>query len=322
MTAAVELAGAADYTEPPASAARLFWVRFKDDTAAVIALFVIGLLILIAAFGGPLSSHFTGHQQNAVYGDMTNDFGVPLGPRLHSTEGKFLFGADPAGRDLLVRTMYGARISLEVGLAATAIAVFVGLVVGLLAGYFGGWIDTVLSRISDVMLAVPIFIISIGIVAACSASKDGCLGGLVQPGLNVVIIVIALFTWPYIGRIVRGFTLSLREREFVEASRSLGASDLRIIRKEILPNLVGPIVVYSTLLVPANIIFEAALSYVGLGVPSSQASWGELLGEASLYYNVAWWLMVFPGLFLVITTLSFNLLGDGLRDALDVRADR
>jgi len=114
----------------------------------------------------------------------------------------------------------------------------------------------------------------------------------------------------------------LREREFVEASRSLGAGDFRIIRKEILPNLVGPIVVYSTLLVPSNILFEAALSYVGLGVPADQASWGSLLGDAAVYYNVAWWLMVFPGIFLVITTLSFNLLGDGLRDALDVRADR
>jgi peptide/nickel transport system permease protein len=145
---------------------------------------------------------------------------------------------------------------------------------------------------------------------------------LIQPGLSVVIFVIALFSWPYVGRIVRGFTLSLREREFVEASRSLGASDLRIIRKEILPNLVGPIIVYSTLLVPSNILFEAGLSFLGLGVPSSEASWGGLLNDASLYYNVAWWLMVFPGIFLVITTLSFNLLGDGLRDALDVKADR
>jgi peptide/nickel transport system permease protein len=137
-----------------------------------------------------------------------------------------------------------------------------------------------------------------------------------------VIFVIALFSWPYVGRIVRGFTLSLREREFVEASRSLGASDFRIIRKEILPNLVGPIIVYSTLLVPSNILFEAGLSFLGLGVPSSEASWGGLLNDASLYYNVAWWLMVFPGIFLVITTLSFNLLGDGLRDALDVKGDR
>ncbi|MEA2426007.1 MAG: peptide/nickel transport system permease protein [Thermoleophilaceae bacterium] len=324
MTAAV---GTIDATgiataQPPASAARLFWMRFKDDKAAFGAVFVIAILILVAIFGGPLAEHFTGHAQNSVHGNMTNDFGVPLGPALHTDEGSFIFGADPAGRDLFVRTMYGARTSLVVGIAATAIAVFVGLTVGLLAGYYGGWIDTLLSRVSDVMLAVPQFIIAIGIVAACSTSVKGCLGGIVQPGINVVIIVIALFTWPYIGRIVRGFTLSLREREFVEASRSLGASNFRIIRKEILPNLIGPIVVYTTLLIPSNIIFEAGLSFLGLGVPADEASWGGLLSDATQYYNVAWWLMVFPGLFLVITTLAFNLLGDGLRDALDVRADR
>jgi peptide/nickel transport system permease protein len=322
VTAAVELIDAAAYTQPPESAARLFWIRFREDKAALIALIVIGILVVIAIIGGPLAAHYTGHPQNAVYTSATNDFGVPLGPRFHSPDGSALFGWDPAGRDLFVRTMYGARISLIVGLAATGIAVFVGLVVGLIAGYFGGWVDTLLSRLSDVMLAVPVFIIAIGIVVACGASINGCLGGIIQPGISVVIFVIALFSWPYVGRIVRGFTLSLREREFVEASRSLGASDFRIIRKEILPNLVGPIVVYSTLLIPANILFEAALSYLGLGVPVDQASWGSLLGDAALYYNVAWWLMVFPGLFLVITTLSFNLLGDGLRDALDVRADR
>jgi peptide/nickel transport system permease protein len=322
VSAAVEVVGGADISTAPASASQLFWVRFKEDKAALIALGVIISLVAVAIFGGPLAQHFTGHPQNAVYTSATNDFGVPLGPTLHSPDGTALFGWDPAGRDLFVRTMYGTRISLIVGIVATAIAVFVGLIVGLVAGYFGGWTDTVLSRISDVMLAVPVFIIAIGIVVACGASVHGCMGGLIQPGLSVVIFVIALFSWPYVGRIVRGFTLSLREREFVEASRSLGASDFRIIRKEILPNLVGPIIVYSTLLVPSNILFEAGLSFLGLGVPSSEASWGSLLNDASLYYNVAWWLMVFPGIFLVITTLSFNLLGDGLRDALDVKADR
>jgi peptide/nickel transport system permease protein len=307
--------------QPPASAARLFWYRFKEDKLALIASVVIGLLILLAIFGGPLAEHISGHPQNSVYSTMQNDFGVPFGPR-HTTDGWFYFGADPAGRDLFVRTMWGARTSLIVGIVASGIAVLIGLVVGLLAGFYGGWVDTALSRISDVMLAVPQLIIAIGIVSACSTSVKGCLNGLVQPGLNVVIIVIALFSWSYIGRIVRGFTLSLREREFVEASRSLGASNFRIIRKEILPNLIGPIVVYTTLLIPSNIIFEAGLSFLGLGVPSSEASWGQLLNDATNYYNVAWWLMVFPGLFLVITTLAFNLLGDGLRDALDVRADR
>jgi peptide/nickel transport system permease protein len=131
-----------------------------------------------------------------------------------------------------------------------------------------------------------------------------------------------IFSWPYIARLVRSFTLSIREKEFVEASRSLGASDLRIVFREILPNLAGPIIVYTTLLIPQSILFEAALSYLGLGVPITTASWGALLNDAQTYYDTAWWLIVFPGLFLVITTLSFNLLGDGLRDALDVRSDR
>ncbi len=279
---------------------------------------VVFLLILIAIFGGPLATKITGHGQNATYqATMTDEFGVPKGPN-----SSFWFGADSAGRDLFVRTMYGARTSLIVGIVASGLAVAIGLVIGLLAGYFGRWVDTVLSRAADVMLAVPQLLIAIGIVAACSTTKQGCAGGLIQPGLPIVIAVITFFSWSYIARIVRGFTLSLREKEFVEAARSLGASNLRIITREILPNLVGPIIVYTTLLVPINILFEAALSYLGLGVPPDEASWGQILSDASGYYDVAWWLMVFPGAFLIITTLSFNLLGDGLRDALDVRSER
>ena len=328
MTAATDLLspGSASTGGPPAgaevvatrSAGQLFWERFREDKAAMFAATVIALLILIAIFGGPLAAWITGHPSIHAYNNtMLDEFGVPKGPNSH-----FWFGADGAGRDLFVRTMYGARTSLFVGIAATFIAVAVGLVVGLTAGFFGGWTDTGLSRASDVMLALPSLLISIGIVAACNSSATGCLGGTIQQGLRVVIAVIALFTWPYMARIVRGFTLSLREKEFVEASRSLGASNLRIIWREILPNLIGPIIVYTTLLIPQNILFEAALSYLGLGVNGDVASWGGLLNDAQTYYDVAWWLMLFPGLFLVLTTLAFNLLGDGLRDALDVRADR
>jgi peptide/nickel transport system permease protein len=242
---------------------------------------------------------------------------VPKGPN-----SKFYFGADPAGRDLFVRTMYGARTSLIVGIVATALAVLIGLVVGLAAGFFGGFVDTGLSRLADVMLAVPQLLIAIGIVAACSTTANGCLGGAVQPGVPIVIAVSTQITWSYIARIVRGFTLSLREKEFVESARSLGASNARILVTEIVPNLVGPLIVYSTLLIPTNILFEAALSFLGLGVPPDQASWGQILSDASGYYDVAWWLMVFPGGFLILTTLAFNLLGDGLRDALDVRSER
>jgi len=309
---------AAIVAAPGRSPRQLFWHRFRQDRAAVAGGLVVLLLIFIAIAGGPIASRITGHPQNTQYLDtMADDFGVPKGPT-----SEFWFGADAEARDLFVRTMYGARTSLIVGVVATGIAVTIGVIVGLFAGFLGGVVDTLFSRAADVMLAVPVLLLSVGIVAACSVNKNGCLGGVLQPGLSLVIAVIALFSWPYIARIVRGVTLSLREKEFVEASRSLGASNLRIVMREILPNLVAPVIVYTTLLIPANILFEAALSYLGLGVPPDQASWGQILSEASQLYNVAWWLMVFPGAFLVVTTLAFNLLGDGLRDALDVRSDR
>jgi peptide/nickel transport system permease protein len=242
---------------------------------------------------------------------------VPVGPNSH-----LWFGADAEGRDLFVRTMYGARISLFVGIVASGFALFIGLIVGLAAGFFGGIVDTVLSRAADVLLAVPQILIAVGIVAACSTTKSGCLGGILQPGLPVVITVISVFSWSYIARIVRGYTLSLREKEFVESARAAGATNFRILRQEILPNLVGPLIVYTTLLIPTNILFEAALSYLGLGVPSTEPSWGSILNDASQLYDVAWWLMLFPGAFLIVTTLAFNLLGDGLRDAFDVRTER
>jgi peptide/nickel transport system permease protein len=320
VTAATDLfqPGAAAAGVRSRSGARLFWERFREDKVAMAAATVIFLLILIAIFGGPVAAWMTGHSNTTAYNDtMLDSFGVPKGPNSH-----FWFGADGAGRDLFVRVMYGARTSLFVGIVASGIAVTVGLVVGMTAGFFGGWVDTALSRVGDVMLALPTLVISIGVVTACNSSKNGCLGGLIQQGLRVVIVVIAFFTWSYIARIVRGFTLSIREKEFVEASRSLGASNPRIIFREVLPNLIGPMIVYTTLLIPNNILFEAALSYLGLGVNGDVASWGGLLNDAQTYYDVAWWLMLFPGMFLVITTLAFNLLGDGLRDALDVRADR
>jgi peptide/nickel transport system permease protein len=307
-----------DMGAPPATAWRLFWERLREDRVALAGGVVVILLVLVALVGGPLAESITGHGPNIPFqSEMTDQFGVPLGPN-----SRFWFGADSAGRDLFVRVMYGARTSLTVGIVASGLAVFIGLVVGIVAGFFGGWVDTILSRTADVMLAVPQLLISIGVVAACNTTKDGCLGGTIKPGLAVVIAVITFFSWAYIARIVRGITLSLREKEFVEASRSLGASNLRILTRELVPNLVGPIVVYTTLLIPTNIIFEAALTYLGLGVPPDVASWGQSISDASNYYDVAWWLMVFPGGFLILTTLAFNLLGDGLRDAFDVRAGR
>jgi peptide/nickel transport system permease protein len=207
---------------------------------------------------------------------------------------------------------------LKVAIVATALSVLIGVVVGLVAGFYRGWVDTGLSRLIDVVLAFPILLLGIGLASACSLG-NGCLG-IIQPGLSVVIVVIAIATFPYIARIIRGQVLSLREKEFIEAARSLGASDRRIIFRQILPNLVAPIVVYTTLVLPQNILFEAALSFLGVGVQAPQASWGQMIAAASGDFDQAWWFMFFPGVALVLTVLAFNLVGDGLQDALDPKA--
>jgi ABC-type dipeptide/oligopeptide/nickel transport system permease subunit len=240
-------------------------------------------------------------------------FGLPKGPNA-----EFWFGADAVGRDLFVRVMYGARTSLTVALVATGLAAVIGISLGMIAGYRGGVTDTVISRAADIVLSMPILLFAIGIATVCSVTAEGCLGGLLQPGLSLVIGIIVIFTWPNMARLVRGQVLTLREREFVEAARSLGARPGRIMFRELLPNLVAPIVVYATLIIPNNIIFEAALSFLGVGVPQTTPSWGRMLAEVASgqLFTVAWWMMVFPGVFLLLTTLSFNLVGDGLRDAL------
>jgi ABC-type dipeptide/oligopeptide/nickel transport system permease subunit len=230
-----------------------------------------------------------------------------------------LFGVDPLGRDVFARVLYGARVSLLVAFVATGLSLLVGVTLGMVAGYFRGWVDMAISRMIDVLLAFPILLLALGLATACSLGK-GCFGGSLKPGLAVVIFVIAFANWTYIARIVRGQVLSLREKEFVEASRSLGAPNRRIIFREILPNLVAPIIVYATLLIPQNILFEAALSFLGAGVQPPTASWGAMLADATAIYNVAWWYMVFPGAALLLTVLAFNLVGDGLQDALHPKA--
>jgi peptide/nickel transport system permease protein len=296
---------------------QLFWARFLQDRFALAGLAFILLLVLTAIFA-PAFAAITGHGPNELFQRQVTDvFGIPEGP-----QSGFLFGADNSGRDVLVRTIYGTRVALIVGVAATAIAVFVGVIVGVLAGYFGGWADSVISRIIDIILSVPLLLFAIGIVAACSTTKDGCLNGTLKPGLGLVIVIISLFTWPFVARLVRGNTLSLREREFVESARSLGAGNVRIMFREILPNLVSPIIVYASLLVPGNILFEAYLSFLGLGVPDETPSWGSMVSDSLASFDTTWWLWLFPGLFLLFTVLAFNLLGDGLRDALDPRTGR
>ncbi len=324
-TTAAETAAAPGAPAPEVDEARivgktpwqLFWGRFLQDRFALAGLAFIALLVLVAIFA-PAFAAITGHGPNELFQrEVTDIFGIPEGP-----QSGFLFGADNSGRDVFVRTIYGTRVSLIVGVAATAVAVFIGVIVGVLAGYFGGWADSLVSRIIDIILSVPLLLFAIGIVAACSTSKEGCLNGTLKPGVGLVIVIISLFTWPYVARLVRGNTLSLREREFVESARSMGAGNIRIMFREILPNLVSPIIVYASLLIPGNILFEAYLSFLGLGVPDDQPSWGNMVSDSLDSFDVTWWLWLFPGFFLLFTVLAFNLLGDGLRDALDPRANR
>ena len=297
---------------------QLFWERFRRDKAAIGSLIFLAILVLLAIFAGVIADRIIHHGKNELFQtQMLDDFGLPKGPN-----GDFWFGADQSGRDIFVRILYGARTSLLVALVGTGIAVVIGTIVGIVGGYFRGYADTAISRLIDIILAMPLLLFAIGIAAACGTTKEGCLGGVVQPGQRLVIFIIALFSWPYIARIIRGSVLSIREKEYVEAARSLGAGNMRIMSREVLPNLVAPIIIYTTLLIPANILFEAALSFLGLGLPPSTPSWGQMLSDASGIFDVAWWFMVFPGLFLVSTVLAFNLLGDGLRDALDPRTGR
>ena len=300
---------------------QLFWRRFRRDKFAIVGLVFIVLMVLVATVGAPLTSSITGNGPNSVAQPLTqalDELGLPKGP-----SGQYWFGADTAGRDLFIRVIYGARTSLLVALLATGIAMVLGVTLGLIAGFYGGKVDTFVSRLIDIVLSLPILLLALGLAAACSLSRTGCLGGLIRPGILLVSYIIGLFTWPYLARIVRGQVLSLREKEFVEAARSQGARNRRIIFREVLPNVVAPIIVYTTLIMPNNILFEASLSFLGVGVDPSTPSWGRMLAEAGGgIFTVAWWMMLFPGLFLFITTLAFNLVGDGLRDALDPRTAR
>jgi peptide/nickel transport system permease protein len=270
------------------------------------------VLACLVAILAPLIVKVTGAPDpNVQNPNLLDDFGSPSGPTAHNW-----LGVDQRGRDVFSRVVYGARISLEVAFISTFIIVLVGVVIGLIAGYYRGITDSLLTRAMDVMLAFPVLLLAIGLGVACA---DGCINGVIQPGLTVVVTVIALSLWPYMARIVRGQVLSLREKEFVEAARSLGASHSRIIFREILPNLVAPIIVYSTILIPQVILFEAALSFLGIGIDPGTPSWGSMISDAVGVFDIAWWFMTFPGLALVLTVLAFNLVGDGLQDALNPR---
>ena len=286
----------------------LAWARLRRDKVALVSLGFVVFVVLVAIFAHPLSQLIGQSPYKPDRGpNGLSPSGIPVGPSTHHW-----LGTDDQGRDILSRLMFGAQVSMIVGLAATAIEIAVGVVVGLIAGFYGGKVDSFLSRFMDVVLSFPFLLTALAMSARFGNH------------LSITIGVIAFFSWSQPGRLVRGQVLALREREFVEAARSLGSSDLRIMFVDILPNLIAPVMVYGTLLIPVNIVAESTLSFLGLGVTIPKASWGQMLSDASGsgLYQVAWWFLVFPGLALLLTTLAFNLLGDGLRDALDPRFDR
>jgi ABC-type dipeptide/oligopeptide/nickel transport system permease subunit len=292
------------------SLGRIAWTRLKRDKIAITGAVVILLLIATAALA-PVIVKLLGHPPNDYHLDTINaDLG---GIPKHSWGGinkDYLLGVQPGtGRDVFSQIVYGARISLVVAFLATLLAVFVGVIAGVVAGYFGGWIDSLISRTMDLFLAFPLLLFAIALISVLPR------GNTVR--IIVLILIIGGFSWPYIGRIIRGQTLSLREREFVEAARSVGARSPRILFRELLPNLAAPILVYATLIIPTNILFEAALSFLGVGVQAPTPSWGGLLSDAVSYYYYDPTYMLVPGTAIFITVLAFNLFGDGLRDALD-----
>lgn len=302
------------------SPGRIAWTRLKRDKLALTGGVVVLLLILVAVFA-PLIVDLLGHPPNDYHEDRIDALlGTPKGS-WGGMNGDFLFGVEPVnGRDVFSRVVYGARVSLLVAFLAAVVAVAIGTVLGIVAGYFGGWVDTLVSRVMDALLAFPQLLFIIALVSVVPNELWGLSGSGVR--MAVLIAVIGFFGWPYVGRIVRGQTLSLREREYVEAARSLGAGRTYILFRELLPNLVAPITVYATLMIPTNVLTEAALSFLGAGVKSPTSSWGQMLSKAVNTYESDPMFMVFPGLAIFVTVLAFNLFGDGVRDALDPKGSR
>ncbi|MDX2647595.1 ABC transporter permease [Streptomyces sp. PA03-1a] len=302
------------------SPGRIAWMRLKRDKVALAGGVIVVFLILVAIFA-PLIVSALGHPPNDFHENKIDPlFGTPTG-KWGGISGDYLFGVEPVnGRDVFSRIVYGTRISLLVAFLSAVVAVVLGTFFGIMAGYFGGWVDAAIGRVMDVLLAFPQLLFIMSLVSVMPNSLLGFSGTGVRMG--VLVVVIGFFGWPYVGRIVRGQTLSLREREYVDAARSLGAGRGYILFRELLPNLVAPITVYATLMIPTNILTEAALSFLGVGVKPPTSSWGQMLFKALSFYETDPIFMLIPGLAIFITVLAFNLFGDGVRDALDPKGSR
>ena len=272
---------------------REFWRRFFTNRFAGA-----GLVIIVVLFVISLGAAFlTPYDPSAI-----DAWHVLLPP-----SAAHFFGTDELGRDVFTRVIYGARVSLKVGFVAVGIAVAIGTVVGLFAGFYGGWMDSLLMRLVDIMLCFPTFFLILAVIA------------MLEPSIWYIMVIIGLTGWMGVARLVRAEVLSLKSRDFVLAARVLGASDLRIIFRHILPNALSPVLVSATLGVAGAILTESALSFLGIGVQPPTPSWGNILTSGKDYIEFAWWLSLFPGVAILVTVLSYNLVGEGIRDALDPR---
>jgi len=272
---------------------KIFWRRFKRNRLALFGAVII-LSLAVTAIIAPLIAPFDPNQQDILH-------------RLEPPSAKHFLGTDDLGRDLLSRIIYGTRVSLLVGFVAVGIAIMIGALLGLFSGYFGGRLDALIMRLVDIMLCFPTFFLILMVIA------------FLEPNIWNVMIVIGLTGWPGLTRLVRGECLSVREREFVQAAKALGLSNLRIMLVHLLPNVMAPVLVAATLGIGGAILTESALSFLGLGVQPPTASWGNILTAGKDYISTAWWLSLYPGLAILITVLAYNLLGEGLRDVLDPR---
>ncbi|HTW18592.1 MAG TPA: ABC transporter permease [Mycobacteriales bacterium] len=336
MTAPLDVAGDVSEAVPATSVAgvsskaiegrslgQIAWLRFKRDKVAIASAFILLIIVAFACLA-PLINRWVGvnpFSDDVGILNFNTGIGTPVG-HFGGISAAHPFGVEPInGRDLLARIDVGARYSLIIAFAATLLSVILGTLFGSIAGYFGGAVDTAISRIMDILLAFPQLIFAIAIAAVIETTPSG--GGL-WTHVFLLIAIIGFFSSPYFGRIIRGQVISLREKEFVDAARGIGARSTYIMFRELLPNMYGPILVYSTLIIPTNILFEAALSYLGVGIPLPTPSWGNMLSDAtgSNIYQIDPWFAVFPGMAIFITVMAFNLFGDGLRDALDPRSNR
>ncbi|HEX5449307.1 MAG TPA: ABC transporter permease [Gaiellaceae bacterium] len=308
------------------------WRTFKRDKVAIGGGITIIFLVLLCFVGGPLFAWWLGHGPYKPFDGGLNNAALPLGPWSHFSNAPYVgavghfgtvffpLGADGAeGRDEFLRLLYGGQTSLEVAVFATLVSIAFGVVLGATAGYFGGLVDMVISRVTELVMAFPVILFVIALSAVAGPQLNGITLGFLPHGVFTITLVLSVFGWFYPARIARAQVLSLREKEFIEAARMVGSSDARIIRSHLLPHLVAPMIVLATISVGQNVLAEAGLSFLGIGIQDPTASWGNLLEQAPQFYLQVPWLMLWPGIAVLITTLSFNLLGDGLRDAFDPR---